>query len=117
MVAGLQARYPELPEGSIVYVHGGPFTDSLLQCHVLPALGGVLWDDVKLYTFYTTYLVGHRLRLGYDVYVAEYAGGQIVPIMIPEATPAEMNDSRVVLLPPVTSAAIDDGCLSVAGNA
>ena len=117
MVAGLQARYPELPEGSIVYVHGGPFTDSLLQCHVLPALGEVLWGDVKLYTFYTTYLVGHRLRPGYDVHVAEYAGGRIVPIMIPEATPAEMNDSRVVLLPPVTSAAIDDGCLSVAGNA
>lgn len=116
MVAGLQTRYPELPEGSIVYVHGGPFTDSLLQCRVLPALGEVLWDDVRLFTFYTTYLVGHRLRPGYDVHVAEYAGGQIVPIEIEEATPAEMNDRRVVLLPRLTSAVIDDGCLSGAGN-
>ncbi|MCH8025453.1 MAG: hypothetical protein IH866_01545 [Chloroflexi bacterium] len=117
MVVGLQTRYPELPEGSIVYVHGGPLTNSLLQCHVLPALGELLWDDVRLFTFYTTYLVGHRLRPGYDIYVAEYAGGRIVPITIRKAKPDEMNDRLVVLLPPVTSAGIDEGCLSGAGNA
>ena len=112
MVAGLQNRYRELPEGSIVYIHGGPLTDSLLQCHVLPALGELLWDDVRLFTFYTTYLVGHRLRPGYDIYVAEYAGGRIVPITIRKATPAEMNDSLVVLLPRVTSVDFDEGCFS-----
>lgn len=100
LVVGLQQRYPDLPDGSTVYVHGGPFTDPLFQCRVLPAVGELLWgDDVKLFAFYTIYMVGHRIRPGYQVFVAEYSGGRLVPMSIPEATPSELTDERVVLLP------------------
>lgn len=110
MLVGLREQYPDLPNGSTVYVHGGPFTGPLLQCKVLPAVGELLWGDVKLFTFYTTYLVGHRTRPGYAVFVAEYQGGQMVPLSIPEASPSELNDERVVLLPHVSPEATGNLC-------
>ncbi len=50
LVAGLQERYPDLPDGSRVYVRGGPLADALWQQEVMPAVGSLLWDDVELVT-------------------------------------------------------------------
>jgi hypothetical protein len=112
LVVGLQERYPELPSGSTVYVHGGPFSRPLLQCKVLPAVGEVLWGDVKLFTFYTTYLVGHRIRPGYQVNVVDAEQERFTPVHVQDASPSELlSPGDITLLPHVAPEATGNLCL------
>jgi len=81
--------------GSTVYLRGGPITDFLSQCAVMPALGQVLWDDVRLFTNAPDALQSYRVRPGYVVYVFDYQDGRFV------LGPPPSNDANAALLPHV----------------
>jgi hypothetical protein len=110
MVTQLQATYPALPPDSTVYARGAPITDPLTQCAVNPAAGEVLWGNAKLFTSLSGDLSPLRIKPGYHVYVADYQDGRFVPVDVPEATPAELNDAAVSLLPHVDPAASGNLC-------
>lgn len=110
MVTALQATYPELPPDSTVYTRGARIADPLTQCAVLPAAGEVLWGESKLFTSLYGDLSPLRIKPGYHVYVADFQGGRFVPVDVPVATPAELNDPNVRLLPHVEPEATGNLC-------
>jgi hypothetical protein len=89
---GLQRRYEELPGGSIIIVRGGPITDAVFQFIVLPALGEVLWDDVRILTF-PREQQEVCLFEDFEVYVVDYDGGRFTP------QPVIQRDSTFVAAP------------------
>ena len=109
LVSGLEETYPELPAKSTVYIRGGPLTDPLLQCVVLPALGELLWGDVKLFTSLEGDLGRYRIRPGYRVFVAEALAGGLSPVTVPVAAP---GDTDALLLPHVSPDATGNLCLA-----
>jgi hypothetical protein len=111
LVTGLQETFPELPAGSTVYVRGGPVTDILFQCAVLPAVGEVLWGDAKLFTFLEGEFDTYRIRPGYEVFVADAQQGSFVPVRIEIASPSELRSGGVTLLPHVAPEAKGNLCL------
>ncbi len=110
LVTALRAAYPELPAGSTVYVRGGPLTNELMQCAVMPALGHVLWGDALLFTVPEGYLQSYAARPGYRVYVGDFVDGRIVPAPVPVATAADMQRSDVKLLPNISPEAKGNLC-------
>ncbi len=90
-------RFPDPPEGSRVYVRGGPLTSPLWQFTVLPALGITLWEgDVELQTVpdgTTEFCV----RPGRELFVADYDGGRFTPVPV---TGSEGSGSGPEGLPP-----------------
>jgi hypothetical protein len=107
LAGGMEATYPDLPEGSTVYVRGGPLTDPLLQCVVMPALGEVLWGDTKLFTIAAASEETYRARPDYAVFLADAVDGVFVPVTLPVATAGEEG---VVLLPHVPPDASGNLC-------
>lgn len=81
LVTGLQERYPDLPEGSKVYVRGGPLTDAIWQFFVLPSVGEVVWGDVAVFAVPEATETFCRNPRG-DVYVVDYDGGRFVPVAV-----------------------------------
>ena len=75
--------------GSTVYVRGGPVTEPLAQCAVVPAIGTLLWGDVKLFSYTEADLPSYRIKPGYGVSVFEYTDGRFVPV--PEAPPGDSS--------------------------
>ncbi len=108
LVSGLERAYPELPPESTVYVRGGPLTVPLLQCAVLPALGEVLWGDVKLFTTLGDDPSRYRVRPGYGVFAVDASDGPFREIDLAEAGP---GDTDVFLLPHVTPDATGNLCV------
>lgn len=104
LVAGLQRTYSELPEGSTVYLRGGPLTAPLLQCAVLPAVGEVVWGGVNVFSLSE---IGPRIRPGYDVFVIDVRGSDFLPVLVPLAMPGEDD---VTLLPHVPPDATGNLC-------
>jgi hypothetical protein len=92
LAEGLQRRYEELAGGSIVIVRGGPITDAVFQFIVLPALGEVLWDDVRILTF-PREQQEVCLFEDFEVYVVDYDDGRFTPQTVIE------RDSTFVAAP------------------
>jgi len=105
LVTALRETYPEVPAGSVVYVHGGPLTNELMQCAVMPSLGHALWGDSLLFTVPEGELQTFTVRPGYRVYVGDFSGGRIVP------APASSAPSAT-LLPDVPPDATGNLCRS-----
>jgi len=114
LVNGLEETYPELPKESTVYVYGSTAFDPLFQCTVLPAVGEVLWDGGKVFTFLSGDLRRYRIRPGYHAYVVAEQGETFRPVAIPVATQAEMQDDSITLLPHVPPDAHGNLCLQSA---
>ncbi|OGO49342.1 MAG: hypothetical protein A2148_00055 [Chloroflexi bacterium RBG_16_68_14] len=79
LVSALEERYPDLAEGSKVYVRGGPLTDGIWQFHVLPSVGEVVWGGVVIAA------VPEETEEfcdapGGDVHVLDYDGGVFTPV-------------------------------------
>jgi hypothetical protein len=110
LVTALREAYPQVPAGSVVYVRGGPLTNELMQCTVMPALGHVLWGDALLFTVPLGDLQSYAARPGYHVYVGDFVDGRIVPAPVPVATAADMQRSDVKLLPQVSPEAKGNLC-------
>jgi len=110
LVTALRAAYPHVPAGSTVYIRGGPVTNELVQCAVMPALGHVLWGDSLLFTVPEGALESYAARPGYRVYVGDFIDGRIVPAPVPVATAADLQRSDVQLLPHVSPAATGNLC-------
>jgi hypothetical protein len=108
LVGGIEDTYPDLPEGSTVYVRGGPLTEPLLQCVVLPALGEVIWGGSKLFTLADGSNETYRARPGYAVFLADAVDGSVVPAALPIASEGE---GGVTLLPHVPPYATGNLCL------
>jgi hypothetical protein len=70
----------------------------------------VLWGNAKLFTSLSGDLSPLRIKPGYHVYVADYQDGRFVPVDVPEATPAELNNPDVPLLPHVDPVASGNLC-------
>ena len=101
LVTGLQDLYPELPEGSTVYVRGGSLWDeALLQCAVLPAVGEVIWGGVDVFFIYD---LGARIRPGYDVFFADAREEVFEDVLVPIARPGEEVVTLVPQIPPGTT--------------
>lgn len=81
LVTGLEERFPELEEGSHVYVFGGSLTKPDWQLLVLPAVGDVLWRDVSLRSVPATWPSVCSPRDG-DVFAVAYDDGQFNPLTI-----------------------------------
>ncbi len=116
LVTAVDQAYPDVPNGSTVYIRGGPITnenlsDELAQCAVMPAIGEVLWGDAKLFTFAPEGLGNYRALPGDDVYVGDYVDGAIVPQQIVTATATEIATGTVVLLPHVSPEASGNVCV------
>jgi len=110
LVTALRDAYPEVPAGSTVYVRGGPVTNDLVQCAIMPALGRVLWGDALLFTSPEGALVSYAARPGYHVYVGDFVDGRIVPAPVPLASAADLQRSDVQLLPHVSPEATGNLC-------
>lgn len=109
-VSALEEAYPERPADSTLYVRGGPLTDPLMQCAVLPSIGEVLWGDVKLFALPPEQLQSYRARPGYQVYVADFVDGRVVPAPVQVATLDEMDRDGIRLLPHVSPEATGNLC-------
>jgi len=111
LVTALQGAYPSVPAASVVYVRGGPLTDPLQQCAVMPSLGHVLWgNDRLLFTLPAGELQSYLVRPGYRVYVGDYVDGRIVAAPAPVATAADLQRTGVKLLPHVSPEAEGNLC-------
>ncbi len=110
LVTAADDAYAGLPPKSTVYVRGGPITDELSQCTVMPAIGEVLWGDAKLFTFPKDGLTNYRARPGYHVYVGDFIDGRIAPQPVPIATDAELQSKDVFLLPHISPDATGNVC-------
>jgi hypothetical protein len=102
LVTGLDERYKDIPEGSRVYVRGGPLADPLWQREVMPAIGALLWDDVELVT------VPKRARMlcaapAHGTYVLDFDGDDFGPIIEGRSPSLELitNDSMGGGVPPL----------------
>lgn len=114
LTTGLDETYPDLPANSVVYVRGSPLSDALLQCAVLPAVGEVLWGDGKVFTYLQGDLSQYRTRPGYRAYVVDQHGDDFLPVDVPVASPTELIDPAITLLPHVPPNAHGNLCLSTA---
>ena len=85
LVDGLQERYPDVPDGSLVYVRGGPLTSTFWQPYVLPALAEVLWGDVELSTVPES-TVAFCSRTGHETYVVDFDDGRFTPVDLRDAS-------------------------------
>jgi hypothetical protein len=110
LVTTVDHAFPEVPERSTVYVRGGPITDELAQCAVMPAIGEVLWGNAKLFTLPPEQLGNYRARPAYSVYVADYVDGRLVPQEVQVASAAELRDPAIFLLPHVSPEAGGNVC-------
>jgi len=81
LVTGLDERFPDLPEGSRVYVRGGPITEPLWQFYVLPSVGEVLWGGVALNTAPEGTQELCTLFAG-ELRVLDYDGGQFTQVTV-----------------------------------
>lgn len=77
LVRGLEARYPDLPAGSSVYVLGGPLTNPLFQFEVLPAVAETLWGGVELRAVPEDWT--RFCRPQGELFVVEYDQGRFTP--------------------------------------
>src|SRR3990172_7605456 len=81
----MQERYAELPEGSRVYIRGGPLTDAIWQFYVLPSVGEVLYGGGVVVA-----VPGRGAPFcippGTAGYVVDYDGGRFTPVW--EVAPA-----------------------------
>ena len=105
LVTSIEASDLDPAPGSTVFLRGGPVTDPFAQCAVLPALGELLWGDVKLFSYPKDALPAYRVRPGYDVYVLDYADGRFVPAPGPSS-----DDPNAPLLPYVDPEASGNLC-------
>jgi len=105
LVTSIEASDLDPPPGSTVFLRGGPVTDPFAQCAVLPALGELLWGDVKLFSYAKDELPSYRVKAGYAVYVLDYADGRFVPA--PGPSP---DDPNAPLLPYVDPEAAGNLC-------
>ncbi|MEX0786754.1 MAG: hypothetical protein WD939_08970 [Dehalococcoidia bacterium] len=111
-VAALRETYPELPEGSTVYVLGSELSDPLLQCVVMPATGEVLWGGgTRLFTFLPADIAAYRAAPGAPVFVANAASDRLAPLTVPVASQDELARSDVPLLPHVAPGVTGNLCL------
>jgi hypothetical protein len=110
LVTAVDAAYPNVPPKSTVYIRGGPITDPLVQCAVMPAIGELLWGDAKLFTFPKGELTNYRARPGYHVYVGDFIDGRIVPQPLAIASRAELQRRDVLLLPHILPEARGNVC-------
>src|SRR3990172_10085225 len=79
LVTGMRERYAELPEGSRVYIRGGPLTDAIWQFYVLPSVGEVLYGGVIVVAVperESTFCIPP----GTAGYVVDYDGGRFTPV-------------------------------------
>ncbi|MEX2158833.1 MAG: hypothetical protein WEB04_05450 [Dehalococcoidia bacterium] len=104
LVAAIERSDIDPEPGSTVYLRGGPITDFLSQCTVMPALGQVLWDDVRLFTNAPDALQPYRVRPGYAVYVFDYQDGRFVP------GPPPSNEADATALPHVKPETMGNLC-------
>lgn len=105
LVAALERSDIDPAPGSTVYLRGGPVTEPLAQCTVLPAFGELLWGGgVRLFAYDPPALASYRVRPGYDVAVFDYERGRFVPAPGPSADPG------AVLLPHVSPDATGNLC-------
>ncbi len=95
LVEGIDERYPDLPDGSRVFVRGGPVTQPLAQFAALPAVGETLWGGVELFTVPegTTEFCE---RPGGRLYVVDYADGHFVEVAVlpPPVVPPGFEPDR-----------------------
>jgi hypothetical protein len=93
LVTALHERYPSLPEGSRVYVRGGPLADPLWQQQVMPAIGMVLWKDVELFTAPES---ARELCAapGGETFVLDFDGGALTPVREVSGPSAELVSLR-----------------------
>jgi hypothetical protein len=113
LVTALQDAYPSVPPETTVYVRGGPVTDPLAQCAVMPSLAHVLWgNDRLLFTLARSDLQSYLIRPGYTVYVGDYVDGRIVPAPATVATTADLQRKDVKLLPMLSPKSTGNICLS-----
>ncbi|MCI0777151.1 MAG: hypothetical protein J4N95_03135 [Chloroflexi bacterium] len=103
---GIEDTYPDLPEGSTVYVRGGSLTGPLLQCVVLPALGEVIWGNTKLFTIASDSEATYGARPGYPVFLADTIDGGFVPATLSISA----GEEGVTLLPHVPPDASGNLC-------
>jgi hypothetical protein len=90
LVDGLEARYADLPEGSRVYVRGGPLTDSIWQFYVLPSVGEVLWGGVAVFSPPAeTEEFCRYPGDGAGLYLLDYDGGRYTPVPVEDAPNAQ----------------------------
>jgi hypothetical protein len=101
LVSGLEHQYPDLPEGSRVYVRGGPLSAELLQQEIIPAIGKVLWDHVQLVT------VDERARMlcsaAAGTYVLDFNDGTFGELIGGRGPSEDLiaNDPRAGGVPPL----------------
>ena len=106
LAGGIEDTYPDLPEGSTVYVRGGALTGPLLQCVVLPALGEVLWGGSKRFTIASDSAETFGARPGYPVFLADSIDGGFVPATLSISE----GEGGVTLLPHVPPDATGNLC-------
>jgi len=83
LVTGLDERVPDPPDGSRVYVRGGPITGALPQFVVLPAVGELLWGKVELFSV-PEGTSSFCIRPGDPLYVVDFDGGRFTPVGVIE---------------------------------
>lgn len=102
LVTGLDQRYSDIPEGSRVYVRGGPLADPLWQREVMPAIGALLWDNVELVTVpkHARMLCAAEER---GTYVLNFDGNDFGPILEGRSPSLALitNDSLAGGVPPL----------------
>ena len=81
LVTGLQEAFPELPEGSKIYVLGGPLLDPILHYSVLPAVGEVLWGGILIATLPVDWDTVCLPPDG-EAFVVAHDGGRFTPLPI-----------------------------------
>ncbi len=110
LVSAVEETYPSVPPLTTVYIRGGPVTDGLVQCAVMPAIADVLWTDALLFTFTPTSLTNYRARPGYNVYVGDFVDGKIEPQAVRVASAAELQREDIFLLPHISPRATGNVC-------
>jgi len=111
-VTTVEEEYPDLPTLTTVYVRGGPVTDALAQCAIMPAIGDVLWGDAMLFTLAPEGLTNYRARPGYEVRVGDFVNGRIEPRPVSIATAEELQSDDIFLLPHISPNATGNVCRS-----
>ncbi|MCH8994162.1 MAG: hypothetical protein IH959_04250 [Chloroflexi bacterium] len=105
LVTALEERHPDLPEGSKIYVRGGPLTMPLLQFTVLPSVGEVLWGGVVI-AVVPEEEEAFCVPPGGEMHVLDYDGGRFTPVAVtteteaPAATAGGQRPAVAVTCPP-----------------
>ena len=106
LATGLERRYPDLAEGSKVYVRGGPLTSAIWQFYVLPAVGETLWGGVTIQAVAEEEERFCVLPTGGDLLVVDFDGGRFTPVVVtteaeaPAATADAQRPAVAVTCPP-----------------